>query len=200
MCCEHLKWLSTSEVLCHTTGRSNCAWDRELWQYWTSVNYKYLHLHFPWQGTCHAGFRGKTMNATMHHKRHLLACVPGAELLSCTRGIPVLQSLLPGWWQCKKRTYPKPWLISCSAPVRIGSMLLKAVSLQRAPCHKPKWAQVAFGLVLCLSSTSIALAGSWSSHQEGAAPVSPPGVVQIHLQGTPARSGSTCVPRPQGVL
>lgn len=107
---------------------------------------------------------------------------------------------LPGWWQCKKRTYPKPWLISCSAPVRIGSMLLKAVSLQRAPCHKPKWAQVAFGLVLCLSSTSIALAGSWSSHQKGAAPVSPPGVVQIHLQGTPARSGSTRVPRPQGVL
>lgn len=40
--------------------------------------------------------------------------------------------LLPGWWQCKKRTYPKTWLISCSAPVLIGSMLLKAVSLH--PC------------------------------------------------------------------
>lgn len=35
----------------------------------------------------------------------------------------------------------------------------------------------------------------------GAAPVSPPrasAVVQIYLQGTPARSGSTHVPRPQG--
>lgn len=29
-------------------------------------------------------------------------------------------------------------------------------------------------------------------------PCHPPGVVQIHLQGTPARSGSTRVPRPQG--
>lgn len=36
-------------------------------------------------------------------------------------------------------------------------------------------------------------------HQEQAAPASPPsGVVQIHLQGTPARSGSTRVPRPRG--
>lgn len=32
----------------------------------------------------------------------------------------------------------------------------------------------------------------------GAALSAPPGVVQIHLQGTPARSGSTRVPWPQG--
>lgn len=77
--------------------------------------------------------------------------------------------LLPGWWQCKKRTYPKTWLISCSAPVWIGSMLLKAVSLH--PCSllqawmSSEW-RVVFGLVLCLPSTSFALAGSWHSHHQ----------------------------------
>lgn len=83
--------------------------------------------------------------------------------------------LLPGWWQCKKRTYPKTWLISCSAPGLIGSMLLKAVSLH--PCSSLQaWMssdrRVVFGLVLCLPSTSSALAGSWCSPQEQ--PCQPP--------------------------
>lgn len=77
-------------------------------------------------------------------------------------------------------------------------MLLKAVSLH--PCSLPQASMSPD----CIWFGSLpfkhfhALAGSWCSHQEEQPLPAPPGVVQIHLQGTPARSGSTCIPQPQG--
>lgn len=195
---EYLKWLPTSEVLCHTTGRSNCAWDRELWQYWTFVNYKYLHLHFPQQGTCHAGFSGKTMNATIHHKRHLLTCVPGAELLSYTRGIPVMQYPAPWFDGSARREHtPEPGLSPALLLFWLALCSLKLFHSIRAPCHKPQRAQIVFGLVLCLSSTSMPWLAPGAATRRSS-PCQPPRVVQIHLQGTLAWSGSTHIPWPQG--
>ncbi|KAF2987388.1 hypothetical protein EK904_002426 [Melospiza melodia maxima] len=128
-------------------------------------------------GTCRAGFSGKTMNATIHHKRHLLTCAPGAELLSYTRGIPVMQ-------------YPAPWFDG---------------SARREHIPKPGLspALLLFGLALCslklFHSTPLPCPG-WLLVQPpgGSSPCQPPRVVQIHLQGTPARSGSTHIPWPQG--
>lgn len=48
------------------------------------------------------------------HKRHLLTCVPGAELLSHTRGIPAMQ-------------YPAPWLMAVqeeNIPQNLAYLLL----------------------------------------------------------------------------
>lgn len=179
MSCEYLKWLLTSEVLCHSTGRSNCTWDRELWQYWLLQT----------TNTCIYIFhdRARAMLAAVARQWVPQFTTKGIYLLvllvlnSCpTPGESQwCNILLPGCWQCKKRTYPKTWLISCSAPVLIGSMLLKAVSLH--PCSLPQafmssdW-RVVFGLVLCLSSTSIALSGSCAA-TAGAAPGSPPGAL-----------------------
>lgn len=169
--------------LCHTTGRSNCTWDRELWQYWTFVNYKYLHLHFPQQGTCHAGFSGKTMNATIHHKRHLLTCAPGAELLSYTRGIPAMQYPAPWFNGSARREHtPKPGL---SPALLLFWLALCSLKLFRSlPQASASSDCIWFGSLPFKHFR--ALAGSWGSLQEGAAPASPQGSAN-----TPARSPCT---------
>lgn len=98
----------------------------------------------------------------------LLTCVPGAELPSHTRGIPAMQYPAPWLMAVQEENIPQnlAYLLLCSW---IGSMLLKAVSLH--PCSllqawmSSEWC-VVFGLVLCLPSTSFALAGSWHSHHQ----------------------------------
>lgn len=126
---EYLKWLLTSEVLCHSTGRSNCTWDRDFRLLWTTNTCIYI-FHVGAHAMLASVARQwippfTTKGIYLLVLLVLNSCPAPGELQWCN-------ILLPGWWQCKKRTYPKTWLISCSAPVLIGSMLLKAVSLH--PC------------------------------------------------------------------
>lgn len=101
------------------------------------------------------------------------------------------------WWQCKKRTYPKPGLSPALLLFWLALCSLKLFHSIRAPCHKPQRAQIVFGLVLCLSSTSRPWLAPGAATRRSS-PCQPPRVVQIHLQGTPAWSGSTHIPWPQG--
>lgn len=94
-------------------------------------------------------------------------------------------SLVDG--SARREHNPKPGLSPALLLFWLALCSLKLFHSIRAPCHKPQWAQIVFGLVLCLSSTSIALAGSWCSHQEGAAPASPP----RGSANTPARNTCT---------